>query len=342
MGSKEIGSEFWDIPVSGENNTVFNHDMDWYISGRSALLAIIKDIARQVDVHTVSLPSWCCHTMIEPFIDEGIEVHFYPVYWRDGLIQEISLDSDVLFLMDYFGYASEQLDLTGYSGIVIRDVTHSIFSEKHSDADYYFGSLRKWCGVWTGGYAWTKEGDKLDKRIKEGRYVENQYAVLREKAMLQKSEYINRQRSDKGYLMIYNEAEKVLESVDIAPASDRDVRLARRIDVDRVKRRRQANAKVLRQALLDWLIFRDMKDTDCPLFVSVLVPKGKRDSLRQYLIENEIYCPIHWSISKFHRLNEQERFIYENELSLVCDQRYTEEDMHRMVETINKFMEGVR
>ena len=79
MGSKEIGSEFWNVPVSGENNTVFNYDMDWYISGRSALLAIIKDIGMQADVHTVSLPSWCCHTMIEPFIDEGIEVHFYPV-----------------------------------------------------------------------------------------------------------------------------------------------------------------------------------------------------------------------------------------------------------------------
>lgn len=342
MRNREIGSEFWDVPITEENNAIFNNDMDWYISGRSALRAIIEDIRKKKNVQTVAIPSWCCHTMVKPFIDEGIEAHFYPIYWRNSLIQEISLDSDVLFLMDYFGYAGEQPELNGYKGVVIRDVTHSIFSEKHSDADYYFGSLRKWCGVWTGGYAWRKDGHRLDMGMQRERCAENQYTVLREKAMLQKSEYINGQRSDKGYLMRYGEAERVLDSVGIAPAVDRDVQLTRRLDADGLKSRRRANAEVLRQAFSDWLIFRDMKDKDCPLFVPVLVPNGKRDSLRRYLIENEIYCPVHWPISECHRLDEREQFIYNNELSLVCDQRYTEEDMSRIVETINEFMEGVR
>lgn len=342
MVSREIGSEFWGAPVTGANNAVFNTDMDWYISGRSALRAIIKDIKAQTNVRTAALPSWCCHTMIEPFMDEGIDVYFYPVYWRDGLIQEISLDSDVLFLMDYFGYIGEQPDLTGYNGIIIRDVTHSIFSSSYSDADYYFGSLRKWCGIWTGGYSWTKNGHKLNTGMPGEQYVESQYTFLREQAMLQKSEYINGQRSDKGYLEIYDEAETVLENVGIAPAADRDVLLAQRLDVEVIKKKRRANAEVLRTAFTDWLIFRDMKDTDCPLFVPVLVPNGQRDRLRRYLIENEIYCPVHWPISECHRLDEQEQFIYKNELSLVCDQRYTEEDMKRMAKTIDKFMEGVR
>ncbi|NBH32795.1 hypothetical protein D3Z58_04330 [Clostridiaceae bacterium] len=50
--------------------------------------------------------------------------------------------------------------------------------------------------------------------------------------------------------------------------------------------------------------FKDMRDTDCSLFVPVLVPNGKRDRLRRYLIENEIYCLVHWMISEYHRLKQ--------------------------------------
>ncbi len=68
----EISSEFWDVPVTRKNNTVFNNNMDWYISGRSALRAIIKDIKKENHVQNVALPFWCCHTMVDSFIGEGI------------------------------------------------------------------------------------------------------------------------------------------------------------------------------------------------------------------------------------------------------------------------------
>ena len=35
--------------------------------------------------------------------------------------------------------------------------------KKRADADYYFGSLRKWAGFWTGGFAFAKEGRKLSQ-----------------------------------------------------------------------------------------------------------------------------------------------------------------------------------
>ena len=85
------------------------------------------------------------------------------------------------------------------------------------------------------------------------------------------------------------------------------------------------------------LIFREMKDTDCPMFVPIFVPDGKRDELRRYLIRNEIYCPVHWPVSEYHVLDEKTKEIYDNELSLVCDQRYNEKDMKRMIDTIRVF-----
>ncbi len=340
---REIGSEFWDVPTvpaKSENNQLFPQSVQWYLSGRSALQSIIKALK---NCHTVAMPSWCCESMLKPFVDADMKIDFYPVCFDTGLVQKPSYDSDVLFLMDYFGYAASAPDLTGYRGIVIRDVTHSIFSAAYSDADYYFGSLRKWCGVWTGGYAWTGDGHRLAMEDSD----DLGYTILREQAMKQKNSFINgfvdingREVTDKGYLKIFEVAEDCLEKIGVAPAAERDIWMAKRLDVETMKARRRENAKVLCRHFPDTLIFPKLKDSDCPMFVPVLVPDGKRDALRRYLIEHDIYCPVHWPVSTYHKLGKRELNIYQNELSLVCDQRYTQEDMYRMIDTIEHFLKG--
>ena len=68
---------------------------------------------------------------------------------------------------------------------------------------------------------------------------------------------------------------------------------------------------------------------DCPIFVPILTTN--REAIRKKLIENEIYCPIHWP-----KPNDKcESNLYELELSLICDQRYNEADMQRIVDVIN-------
>ena len=74
---------------------------------------------------------------------------------------------------------------------------------------------------------------------------------------------------------------------------------------------------------------------DCPLFVPILYKN--RNELREYLIKKEIYCPIHWP--KPFKENEISNLLYEKEISLVCDQRYTADDMKRIVKEIKGFIE---
>ena len=138
-------------------------------------------------------------------------------------------------------------------------------------------------------------------------------------------------------MRIFDEAEELIENIGSLSAADRDIQIAKTLDIEIIKNRRRANAEVLRSAFSNWLLFPDLSPTDVPMFVPVLVPDGKRNELRRYLIKNEIYCPVHWPVSDYHRLDVREQFIYDNEMSLVCDQRYTEEDMYRMVETIKTF-----
>lgn len=328
---KEIGSEFWDVPTNQKRNYLFPENTEWFVSGRSALNAIIKD---SNDIKSVELPSWCCESMITPFTDSRLEVSFYPVWYEHGLQQAPTFEADAIVLIDYFGYSSVESTKAGYKGIVIRDVTHSLFSSKYQDAHYYFGSLRKWSGFWTGGYAWKKnEGNMNTSIVDIQRYVE-----LRKDAMTAKQAYINGESKEKDYLAIFAEAEEYLDDVRIAPAAKRDVELAHYLDIDLIRTKRRINAEVLMAAFQDWLIFPELKNDDCPMFVPILVPNQRRNELRKHLTSHSIYCPVHWPVSRHHLLSKKEKDIYDNEMSLVCDQRYTVEDMQRVIATINKFM----
>lgn len=315
---KEIGSEFWSVPVAGDNGLFA--DAVWFVSGRSALYAII----RENTFKTVALPDWCCDSMIKPFVDNGIAVRFYPAMSEIG-----NIEADAVLIMDYFGYTG-QSRRGDFKGTVIRDLTHSIFSKAYDDADYYFGSLRKWAGFYTGGFAMglkhpvVYEGDSAD------------YITLRQSAMEAKEAYISELIVNKDYLMLFAEAEEMLEGLGVAPACNADVERAKTLDIDFICRQRRSNASVLLNAFSNLAVFPEMKEADCPLFVPILA--DNRDALRKHLIEKEIYCPVHWPVSVYHKLPKATEVFYNRELSLVCDQRYTEQDMLRIVDAVKEFL----
>lgn len=332
---REIGSEFWDIPISSTENSLFPSNTEWFLSGRSALRHILSEIKSRKDVRSVALPAWCCDSMIFPFLEAGIQVVFYPVYMENGqFVQDTTLASgcDIFFAMKYFGY-TEAEPLFNPSGIVIRDMTHAIFSNTPYPTrcdEYCFGSLRKWAGFRTGGYAW---GDLPHSSLPADRT----YVAMRLSAMEMKADYIAGLRADKAHLQLFNEAEEYLECCPLAGADSSDIEKARTMNVDRIKKQRRKNAMVLLDAFADMAIFPTLHEADCPLFVPILVPDNRRDDLRRYLIEKEIYCPVHWPLTNWHHPDGRSMEIYQNELSLVCDQRYDENDMERIVTAIRMF-----
>ncbi len=324
----EIGSEFWGVTVKKENG-LFLESPHWFLSGRSALKAIIADIQKgDKQVNSISLPSWCCDSIIRPFLEASMEVSFYPVLGAQQQLDNIT--TDAVLLMDFFGYTGHS-QIENYQGIVIRDVTHSLFSKQYDDADYYFGSLRKWAGFYTGGYAWGFK--KSLPHLPEN----PDYVRLRCEAMEAKKAYIEGSSDSKDYLKTFGEAEDMLEHCGVERADGRDCELAFKLDVDYIRDRHRSNAAILLEAFKEWAVFKDFKECDCPMFVPILVPHGLRDNLRKFLIGYQIYCPVHWPVTEFHQLTTEERFIYDNELSLVCDQRYDGDDMHRLIDTIYEF-----
>lgn len=331
---KEIGSEFWSVPITEKENGLFSKELSWYASGRFALKAIIKDIKKHKSVKTVGMPSWCCDSMILPFLEEGIQVKFYSVYAaEDGLQQEFSecFGADILLVMDYFGFS--RIKPFEFDGIVICDMTHSVFSATLPGADYYFGSLRKWAGFYTGGFAYKKGG-----KLEAPRVGDSEYSLLRREAMLAKKAYIEGRYEAKQYLEMFSKAEELLENSKESMADREDVEKTSWIDVEHIRNTRRKNASFLLDSLSELAVFPELDLDDCPLFVPILVANERRDSLKRYLVDKKIYCPVHWPISELHHLESRTRALYEGELSLVCDQRYTLDDMQRIVSEIKSII----
>lgn len=329
---REIGSEFWSVPLCEKRNHIFPVNTKWFLSGRTALEYIINYI-KSPQIKTAALPSWCCESMILPFIKAGMTVLFYPVFFEQGkLVQKVNQLCDVILVMDYFGYRSE-LEYSSYPGIVIRDLTHSIFNKGYEDADYYFGSLRKWCGFLTGGFAWGREewGRGITAREPDPVYIS-----LRQEAMCEKRAYIHGEHTDKDhFLYLYKKTEEMLnKSQDIQTAMECDIQKAKNLDVEFIRSRRRSNAKILLNSLSEMALFPEMKEVDCPLFVPVLL--NGRETLRQHLIQNHVYCPVHWTVSKYHKLDKKTGDIYGRELSIICDQRYNKKDMERICNLIKQ------
>jgi hypothetical protein len=57
----------------------------------------------------VYMPSYCCESMLQPFIDRDIKIHFYSVIPDDSGIKyliDYKKDFDIFFATSYFGYSS--------------------------------------------------------------------------------------------------------------------------------------------------------------------------------------------------------------------------------------------
>ena len=341
----EIGSEFWI-----ENDFFVDPAEQFYMSGRSALNAIIMDAKSKYSIRRALLPSYCCDSIIIPFIKNDIPVRFYDVFLDDDRKLSMHIpkaeEDELLFFMHFFGAKISRLRMDGEIqdwAAVIEDQTHSFFSGFKSEINphYTFVSFRKWFAVSGIAMAKNEAGD-----LPETEKTNQEYNTLRNQAFLEKSRYINGEHFNKDFFLdMFRKAEEILDEDCSCYAPDpKDYqRLAKSIrNQEQMIAARRANATVLTREIenieqLSVIVDFDM-EKDCPMFVPIVEMTGHRTELRNYLIKNEVYCPVHWPTSSYHKeLNDGVKSIYENELSLVCDQRYTPDDMKRIVRLINEF-----
>jgi hypothetical protein len=354
---REIGSDFWEYPTP----EIKVHNLpDWLkwgnynrlcVSGRTALDHIIMDIKATQEFRVIYMPSYCCHTMIEPFESNGVKVLFYDVLVNEkgGLHFDIdySTECDAVFVLNYFGFISSGTKVIidhfkkDSTKIIIEDSTHTLLCSKpfNPKSDYVFSSLRKWFAV-PGAAVVSK---KAEFTIMKPSDIHSLYIQMKIEGMNLKKEYFNSDYVTKeSFLRIFNDAELLLEN-DYKNYAIDDISFSVIEQTEReiIKSKRISNASFLLSALKNQSNFRplfhEVIKTDCPLFVPIVVESSWRARFKQYLINKDIFCPVHWPKSDLHHLNKRSESIYDTELSIVCDQRYEIEDMERIITAIKNF-----
>lgn len=332
----EIGSEFWGTSEI-KTNILENPYIRNLLSGRTALEFIINDIKFTRKIDSILIPSYSCESMIEPFLKNNIRIIFYdPI--KTEKIEILSYNVDAILIIDYFGFQrfdwKDILDTIDDSKIIIYDSTHSLLGNKNIEKiiDYSFISYRKWFFT---NHCIVKK-NKSEFNLKQPLETNEEYIKLRKKAAKYKKHYIEHHIGDKDlYLKLFSNAESILESDYVEYMG-----IPEFTSLDEIINNRKENAYYLIEELKGLpnvkLLYNTIEESDIPMFVPIIVNE-KRDLLRQHLIDNDIYCPVHWPYSDIHKRYSLDSTIYNRELSLICDQRYNLKDMERQVKIIREF-----
>lgn len=353
MTYSEIGSYFWlDGKEKGNGNASGPlpclpsvSDASFTFSGRNAIDIALHDILKNRKIQKAYVPSYSCISMLQAFIDREIPFEFYDVKYEEGnFAYEIPAveNGAVVLIMSYFGLDTEKVHtlittLHKQGTVVIEDITHSLLRKKNacSDSDYLVASLRKWFAIPTGGWIGKTKGTLYDKPG-----IDSNHAVKEKiSGMKEKYDYLTgRIASKENFLLTQAKFDNDLIHVDrMLKIDDLSLNILKNTDVKAAVNQRRLNAKALLNGLadLDGIIF-DIPQvdltSDVPLFVPVFLDTEKRDSLRAYLINKGIYCPVHWP-----EVAGAPSEIKARELSLICDQRYSEADMHEIVDCIHSW-----
>ncbi len=349
----EVGGQFWtEVAVEKAYNA---KDYSWLpavedsaltLSGRAAITLALRDARLKKSIKKAYVPSYISFPMLQPFIQENIEYRFYNVEFEQGAVTykiDKSYACDVFFAVDYFGTDSRCLkkytDFYQTKGcVIVEDITHTLLNSNAgcTDADYYVASLRKWFPVPAGGWIGKCKGVLQNKPC-----IDGEPAVEKIKAaMKEKHQYINGQIKDKvSFLEKMTGFESDLVQLNPMLQIDKlSLNIINRTDIDTVRHSRKANAFVLYERLKDvkaitFLNTQAEINENVPLFLPIVLDNKLRNTLRNHLIKKGFYCPVHWPETMGADCG-----IRKNELSIVCDQRYSQEDMILLADEIRKWL----
>ena len=337
---REIGSEFW---LERDPASDSHRDGCYVLSGRTAIDLIIQDIAKTCAVRKVYMPAWGCDSMLAPFSHRYIHVDFYNVRFNGQLKchTEITESTEILYVTNYFGYENTlDIDVVrqfkAQGAIILYDRTHSFLMENDPYlelADYSFASIRKWMGVIGGAVV---EGVK-EVALEPCPYLEPKETAMRIKqAYMAGDDSVDKQE----FLKLYGEfGHHLVEDYQNYEMDDLSYALYKTEDFVAMRRKRRENAKYLHEHLKGVRFIGELNDNAVPLFVPVFFDSSEqRNAVRKKLIEAQIYCPIHWPKPAMIPADYEANWIYDTELSLICDQRYTTDDMARIVEVLNSLV----
>lgn len=310
-----------------------------FATGRAALAAILRHAQREECARTVFLPNYICSSVIEAVRLSEMDAVFYPVNSSLDVdvqnlftaIEELSVPPVAVVVVDYFGMSTCTSVIGAIKSfcpetVVIRDNVQSMFSmNQPGKQDYSFTSLRKWLPVPDGATTVWPAGAAISPTVKEADFVAYRLLAGLEAHWdrMPLSEY-------SGAIRYSTIAERMVDELGVFPAQMSLVSkiICSNLWMDEIANARRANFLHLRSLLSPHGIkpILDMGDADVPHFMPIRIPS--RDKVRKELQRAGIFCPVHWPRPTDQKC-ESNHALWDEELSLIVDQRYGPDDMLR-------------
>ncbi|MBD5308360.1 MAG: hypothetical protein HDS15_03660 [Bacteroides sp.] len=311
-----------------------------YAEGRHAFESIlIKE-----NIKRVWIPSYYCYESITGIESLGIQIVFYhcsPVSDLREIITSLCIKSkEAILVMNYFGLHS-QVDYSEHDFLIIEDHSHDPISDwaLHSNADWCFASLRKTIPVADGGILWSPVGRSLPLEPETSwQAVKNfdyRYSAMKEKTnyLLTGTEFLKNH-----YLTVFKDTEEAFSSIPICAISALSRQIVKSFDLRYWLDLKKRNFEILRSLLIPdstYEILQPLTSNTTPFSLILLfTSQQKRDAVRRYLIQSQVYPAILWAVPE-NTDSESDNFS-KRMLSIHCDGRYTPTDMEELACRINK------
>lgn len=297
-----------------------------YCSARAAFYDLVKNL----DIQAIWMPKFICNSMLAPLELLGINIKFYDLDHNFFPILDEKINkSEYLLYINYFGIFTQNqkklLDIYPRDKLIF-DHSQAFFLAPFENVHTLY-SIRKFLPVADGGLLVTK--NKLNSEIQ---------ATLNFEQTIEQYHHLFK-RSIFGAQVAYDDfqrAERKFEDCIPRVISPLTEIILEDINYNEYKEKRLENFKFLHSKLekLNYLSI-DIEDIESPLTYPFL---WKHNFIEEFT-KNKVYSPTYW-IDCLSRINKaSNEYIWLNQLThLVCDHRYSIQDMQYQIDLIMEFL----
>lgn len=316
---KPIGGYFeWEFPA---NNGSFPHSDGVLLnSGRHSLEYILKSLGA---IKRLWIPYYTCDVVLQPIERLGIPYSFYRINKNFTLAEDIVLaETEYIIYTNYFGlmdaYCKEMANR--YGNQLILDYAQAFFAPWIEGINV-FCSPRKFVGIPDGGIAHANSSTSFE--LHKGQSYDKCAHLLK--------------RHDLTPMDGYNDFKESSRKIASSPLSSMSIltqKMLSSLDYEAIKQRRLTNFALLHTHLAasNELRIPSLDSISCPMVYPYYTENSE---LRKRLISNQVFVATYWpNVFEWTKEGDIEYDLCKNIIPIPIDQRYGEEDMMRIIETI--------
>ena len=319
--TQEIGG-YMEFEIS--NGIEYHNNAICLNSGRNCLEYLIE----LRNITSIWIPDYICSAIIDTCKKNILNIHSYPINENLKPVFPSSVNNyDYLYLTNYFG----QLDYKDYEYAqkifgcrIIIDNAQDFFAKPFPQADTLY-TCRKYFGVPDGAYLYTKDGAQLN-RVLPTDYSHNRLSHI-----------VGRfEESANIHFDSYHRNEQLLDNLRLSYMSKLTHNLLKGIDYEYIITKRNTNWDFY-ETYLNKINDLVLKKPNGAFAYPLYIPNGS--TIKKKLVSEKIYIPTLWPNVLHDCDKETWAFLFsDNLLALPLDQRYTNNDLQKIIHIIMQNM----